>query len=151
MEINLKEIGYVHNQVEEKKHHSWGDEISTIRLNKEYSGGFLGLEQFSHVTILFYLDQAKYDRNKHLQRRPRSREDMPLLGVFAQRGKDRPNQIGMSTVKIIRVEDDELTVAGLDALDNTPVLDVKAYFPIYDCKRDANSPKWVDRLLKDYF
>lgn len=76
---------------------------------------------------------------------------MPLLGVFAQRGKDRPNQIGMSTVKIIRVEDDELSVAGLDALDNTPVLDVKAYFPIYDCKRDANSPKWVDRLLKDYF
>lgn len=55
MEINLKEIGYVHNQVEEKKHHSWGNEISTIRLNKEYSGGFLGLEQFSHVTLCFIL------------------------------------------------------------------------------------------------
>ena len=62
-----------------------------------------GLNDFSHATVIYYLDKAVYDREKHLQRRPQNREDMPLVGIFAQRGKDRPNRIGMTSVQIVEV------------------------------------------------
>ena len=75
---------------------------------------------------------------------------MPLVGIFAQRGKDRPNQIGMTAVEVLSVSDDALVVRGLDAIDGTPVLDIKPYYPMYD-RRDARVPEWVDRLMDGYF
>ena len=136
--------------MQNKKDVSWGEDISTIRLNKEYIGGLKGLENFSHVTIIYYLDQAVYDREKHLKRHPQNREDMPLVGIFSQRGKDRPNRIGMTSVQVVEVSEDTLTVKGLDAVDGTPVLDIKPYYPVYD-RKDAKVPKWVDRLMEHYF
>ena len=100
--------------------------------------------------ILYHLNQADFQRDKHLQRRPQNREDMPLIGIFAQRGKDRPNQIGMTSVPILSVDDASLTVIGLDAIDGTPVLDIKPYYPVYD-RKDAQVPEWVDRLMEHYF
>ena len=149
-DITMKAIGYVRNDVQIRKDVSWGEDISTIRLNEEFIGGLKGLEDFSHVTIIYYLDKAKFDREKHLKRHHRNREDMPLTGIFAQRGKDRPNQIGMTSVQIIEVTEDTLTVQGLDAIDGTPVLDIKPYYPVYD-KKDATVPEWVDRLMENYF
>ena len=73
-----------------------------------------------------FWDKAVYDREKHLQRSPQNRDDMPLVGIFAQRGKDRPNQIGMTSVKIVEVTEKTLTVKGLDAMDGTAVLGVSA-------------------------
>lgn len=143
-------IVYVHNSVREKKDSFWGDDTSVIRLNEEYHGGLLGLEGFSHATVLVYLDKARYQRDKHLQRHPRDREDMPLTGIFAQRTKDRPNQIGMTAVEILSVDNASLTVRGLDAIDGTPVLDIKPYFPSFD-RRDARTPEWMDRLMENYF
>lgn len=97
-EIILNPIGYVRNDVQNKKDVSWGEDVSTIVLNEEYHSGLKGLENFTHVIILYYLDKAAYQKEKHLQRRPQNREDMPLVGIFSQRGKDRPNQIGMTSV-----------------------------------------------------
>ena len=74
---------------------------------------------------------------------------MPFVGIFAQRGKDRPNQIGMTVVEVLSVSDDRVTVRGLDAVDGTPVLDLKPYYPVYE-KRDAIVPEWVDRLMEHY-
>ena len=99
----MQPIGYVHNNVVSKKDVSWGEDVSIIELNEEYYTGISGLKDFSHATIIYYLDKAVYDREKHLQRRPQNRDDMSLVGMFAQRGKDRPNQIGMTSVKIIEV------------------------------------------------
>ena len=149
-DIVMKPIGYVQNDIENKKDVSWGNDVSTIMLNEEYYSGLYGLEDFSHVTILYYLDQAIFDRTKHLQRRPQNRDDMPLVGIFSQRGKDRPNQIGMTSVQIVSVTDQCLTVKGLDAIDGTPVLDIKPYYPVYD-KKDAKVPEWVQRLMEHYF
>lgn len=148
--IILSPIGYVKNNIEIKKDDSWGKDTSVITLNDEYKGGLLGLNEFSHCIILFYLDKTRYDSQKHLQRRPRNIADMPLTGIFAQRGKDRPNQIGMTSVKIVSVSEKELTVQGLDAIDGTPVLDIKPYFPVYD-KKDATTPEWVSVLMENYF
>ena len=148
--IVLESIGVVKNSVENKKDVSWGEDISTIVLNEEYCTGFKGLEDFSHVIVLYHLDKANYDSQKHLQRRPQNREDMPLVGIFSQRGKDRPNRIGMTSVEIVSVSERELTVKGLDAIDGTPVLDIKPYYPVYD-KKEATVPEWVDRLMEHYF
>ena len=149
-DILMQPIGYVHNRVEHKKDVSWGQDISVIELNPEYHTGLSGLGDLSHATVLYYLDKAVYDRARHLQRRPQNRDDMPLVGIFAQRGKDRPNRIGMTSVQIVAADDTSLTVKGLDAVDGTAVLDIKPYYPVYD-KKEATVPEWVDRLMEHYF
>ena len=73
-----------------------------------------------------------------------------MVGIFAQRTKDRPNTIGMTAVEIVSVEERCITVKGLDALDGTPILDLKPYYPVYD-RRDATVPEWVERLMEHYF
>ena len=148
--ITMEPIGRVKNHVADRKDVSWGEDISSVVLDRQYVSGLKGLEGFSHAIILFYLDQACYQKEKHLQRRPQNRDDMPLVGIFSQRGKDRPNRIGMTSVEIMAVTDDTLVVKGLDAVDGTPVLDIKPYYPAYD-RRDAAVPEWVDRLMEHYF
>lgn len=149
-DIIMKPIGYVRNNVGGKKDVSWGQDVSIIELDEAYHTGLCGLNEFSHAIIIYYLDKATYIRDKHLQRRPQNREDMPLVGIFAQRGKDRPNRIGMTSVPILAVDEQSLTVKGLDAIDGTAVLDIKPYYPVYD-KKDASVPEWVDRLMEHYF
>ena len=149
-EIVMTPIGKVVNEVVNRKDTSWGDDTSSIILDKQFVSGLKGLEDFSHAIILFYLDKAQYIKEKHLQRRPQNRDDMPLVGIFSQRGKDRPNRIGMTSVEIVSVSDDTLIVKGLDAVDGTPVLDIKPYYPAYD-RKEATVPEWVDRLMEHYF
>ena len=150
VKIEMEPVGFVHNAVMDRKDVAWGNDVSSIILKEQYRSGLKGLEDFSHVIVLYWLDQAAYDREKHLQRRPQNRDDMPLVGIFSQRGKDRPNRIGLTAVEIISVSEDTLVVKGLDAVDGTPVLDIKPYYPVYD-KKDASVPEWVDRLMAHYF
>ena len=149
--IILSPIGYVKNNIEIKKDDSWGKDTSVITLNDEYKGGLLGLNEFSHCIILFYLNKTRYDSQKHLQRRPRNIADMPLTGIFAQRGKDRPNQIGMTSVKIVSVSEKELTVQGLDAIDGTPVIDIKPVFKEFLPREKIIQPEWTSRLMEKYW
>ena len=149
-EYTVRPIGHVRNHVRDKKDVSWGDDTSCIELEEEYFSGLAGLQDFSHAIILFYLDKAVYIKEKHLQRRPQNHDDMPLVGIFSQRGKDRPNHIGITAVEIVSVSEKTLTVKGLDAVDGTPVLDIKPYYPVYD-RKDAEVPEWVDRLMEHYF
>ena len=148
--VTLNPIGYVSNDVPEKKDDFWGSTVSTITVKEEFRGGLTGLQEFSHAIILCYLDKACYIPEKHLLRRPRNRQDMPLLGIFSQRTKDHPNPIGLTTVEILDVSERNITVKGLDAIDGTPVLDIKPYFPAFD-RRDCTTPGWVDILMKNYF
>ncbi len=150
MDLTIRPIGTVRNHVTDRKDTSWGNDISDVILERPYIGGLKGLEDFSHAIIVFLLDRACFEPEKHLQRRPQNRDDMPLTGIFAQRGKDRPNRIGITAVKILSVTDDRLTVRGLDAIDSTPVLDIKPYYPAYD-RKDAAVPEWTDRLMEHYF
>jgi tRNA (adenine37-N6)-methyltransferase len=149
--ILLAPIGTVQNNAVEKVDRDWGRVISKIVLNPEYRGGLAGLETFSHALILTWLHEAHFDAGCHLQRRPQGREDMPLVGIFAQRVKDRPNPLGLTAVKIKAVGDDWLEVLGLDAINGTPVLDIKPYFPCYDRPEGVVVPGWVDELMKNYF
>jgi tRNA-Thr(GGU) m(6)t(6)A37 methyltransferase TsaA len=130
---------------------NWGMITSRILLKSGYAGTLSGLEDFSHAIIITYLHQARYEKERHLQRRPRNLETMPEVGVFAQRAKDRPNPIGITAVEIIRVGNDFLEVKGLDAINGTPVLDIKPYYPHYDRIDSTIVPEWVNRLMKNYF
>jgi tRNA (Thr-GGU) A37 N-methylase len=98
-----------------------------------------------------YLHRAKYEMTKHLKRRPRGLESMPMVGIFSQRTKDRPNPIGSTAVRVIGVGTDDLKVQGLDAINGTPVLDIKPYFPQYDRVENPGIPEWVNELMKAYF
>ena len=149
--ISLFPIGHVENTITERKDNNWGEVNSRIILRKELHEGLLGLESFSYAIIVTFLHQSHFERTKHLQRRPRNLEYMPLLGIFSQRAKNRPNPIGITAAKIIQVKDDFLEVKGLDAINSTPVLDIKPYYHQYDAKPDAIVPEWVYLLMQGYF
>ena len=145
-------IGTVHCAVDEMSQGNWARVESEIRLDARYAPGLQGLEGFSHVLVLFFLDRAQdFDIGKQLLRRPRGMEDLQELGVFAQRTKYRPNPIGVTAVRLLGIEGNVVRVQGLDALDGTPVLDLKPYMPPFDRMDDVAMPPWVDRFIEGYF
>jgi tRNA-Thr(GGU) m(6)t(6)A37 methyltransferase TsaA len=143
-------IGTVKSQITEPVDTNWGEVESEIVLKPEYAPGLLGLEGFSHLLVLTFLHEAKFIPEKHLRRHPQEREDMPLLGIFAQRARHRPNRIGVTAVEIVEVTDNSVKVRALDAIDGTPILDIKPYVPLYD-RRDATIPVWLEDMMEDYF
>ena len=150
--MRFEPIGIIRSPITETIDHSWGEVESDIQLHDSLADGLKKLDQFSHATIIFHMDQAPIFKLKNdLVRRPQGRLDMPKIGIFAQRAKHRPNPIGMTVVQIISIKKNIMRVKGLDAIDGTPVLDIKPYFPIFDCINSAKTPKWVDELMKDYF
>ncbi|MCK4459201.1 MAG: tRNA (N6-threonylcarbamoyladenosine(37)-N6)-methyltransferase TrmO [Methanosarcinales archaeon] len=150
----VKSIGIVRSPAKEPARR-WDNVVSEIVLDKEYTEGLDGLDEFSHAVIVFFLHRA--GRKVVMKARPRGRADMPLTGIFALRTPRRPNPIGITTVEIIRRAENRLAVRGLDAIDGTPVLDVKPYIPRWgagDHQEDgrgvpgARVPEWVERLAQ---
>lgn len=149
--MQFEPIGVVKSPLKEQKDQDWGEVISHIVLRKEYAAGLRGLKNFSHIIVVFYMPEAKFDPQADLGRRPQGRKDMPRIGIFAQRAKHRPNPIGITAVKLMGVRKNILWVKGLDAVDGTPILDIKPYFPQFDRIYRALVPPWVKRLMKKYF
>jgi len=150
-QYTVQTIAVVHSPVSEPVDEGWGDIEARIVLEPAFRAGLKGLGEFSHVLVVALLHGAAFDPARHLVRRPRGLADMPELGIFAQRAKDRPNPIGITVVPLVSVEDDGITVRGLDAIDGTPILDLKPYFPAFDSTGDTRVPAWVDRLMTGYF
>jgi tRNA-Thr(GGU) m(6)t(6)A37 methyltransferase TsaA len=145
--IILKPIGFVRteatgDEVKDK------DRISQIIVNRELAEALDGIAEFSHLFVLFWLHEVMSEDRKTLKVHPRGREDLPLLGVFATRTKLRPNPVGLTLVELMKVEDNILTVRGLDAFDETPVLDLKP-FDFWDMAKDVKVPKWWIKLQKE--
>jgi tRNA-Thr(GGU) m(6)t(6)A37 methyltransferase TsaA len=149
-DIELRPIGFVRNTRRGFGDEGWGAIESSIEVEPEFSPGLAGLEAFSHALVVFFMHQDPGEPFA-IQRRPRGRADMPLLGVFAQRGRMRPNPIGITTAPIVRIEPARLVVRALDAIDGTPVLDLKPYVPAFDRVEGARVPEWMDRLMAGYF
>jgi len=140
-------IGYV-------KTEAVGDQVkdenvtSKLILNPQLTEGLYGLSEFSHIFVLFYLNQVKETPlPPNLKVHPRRRQDLPLTGIFATRTMVRPNPIGLTLVELLNVEGNVLTVRGLDAYDGTPVLDIKPYDP-WDTAEGARTPKWWRKLYE---
>ena len=159
-EIVLRPVGRVVSPVASPTDRSWGSVEPFIVMESDLAVGLEGLEGFSHVLVITYLHRAAFDAERHLRRRPRGLQTLPLLGVFAQRGKDRPNPLGVTCVPLLSVEADRIRVKGLDAINGTPVLDIKPFFPQFDVPgRGAEEgedglvrvPAWVGALMEGYF
>ncbi|GAG46914.1 unnamed protein product [marine sediment metagenome] len=149
--MNLELIGTVRSPVNEGVDTGWGGIVAEIHLADHLAPGLGGLEHFSHIIVVYFMHQSSFDLKTDLVRQPQGRSDMPESGIFAQRAKHRPNPIGVTTVELVNVHGNVLTVKGLDAIDGTPVLDIKPYFPAYDRVEKALVPEWVDRLMVGYF
>jgi tRNA-Thr(GGU) m(6)t(6)A37 methyltransferase TsaA len=149
--MKFEPIGFVKNDILHPFDQNWGEVISEIILYENYAIGITGLEEFSHALIVFFMHKASFNKENHLTRHPRRRLDLPKIGIFAQRARHRPNPIGITAVQIVSVKDNILTVKGLDAINETPIIDIKPYFPCFDKVEDSKTPFWVDEIMKDYF
>ncbi|MFC1967351.1 tRNA (N6-threonylcarbamoyladenosine(37)-N6)-methyltransferase TrmO [Chloroflexota bacterium] len=149
MQIHIEPIGHVENNINSPIDSDWSKAESGIVFREDLVPALSGLDEFSHVVIIFWMHQAKPPAV--LSRRPQSRTDMPEIGVLSQRSKHRPNPIGITSVRLVKINGCRAVVRGLDAINGTPVLDIKPYYPEYDCHPEAQVPEWVNRLMKDYF
>jgi tRNA-Thr(GGU) m(6)t(6)A37 methyltransferase TsaA len=122
--------------------------ISQIELNAELVNGLSGIKDFSHLFVLYHLNQVTDEQRKTLKVHPRGRTDLPLTGVFATRTMMRPNPIALTLVELLKVEGSVLTVKGLDAQDGTPVLDIKP-FDMWDCVPNPKVPDWWKKLERE--
>lgn len=130
----------------------WGKVDAEIVLDGAFSEeAFYGLSDFSHVEVLFLMDRVDPAKIEKGARHPRERKDWPLVGIFAQRGKARPNRIGLTRATIIKVDGRVLTVRGLDAIDGTPVLDVKPWMDEFAPIGATRQPQWASELMQDYY
>ena len=118
-------------------------ETSNIRIYKEYCPGLLRIEGYSHLFILYWM-HLRDDENHRgtLRVTPPRHEGAPLTGVFACRSPSRPNPIGLTVVELKRVDGCTLKVSGLDALEGSPIVDIKPYSSKGDAYPEARSPEW---------
>jgi tRNA-Thr(GGU) m(6)t(6)A37 methyltransferase TsaA len=141
--VALKPIGIVRNRVQEPRMEGWEDVPSDIILKKELAGALDGLEGFSHVLVLFYLHRVSDEERARTHCHPRGDPRYPLQGVLATRTQHRPNPVGASVVRLLRRRRNVLRVQGLDAINGTPVLDIKPYIPHYDAPSEVRVPEWI--------
>lgn len=139
-EINAEPIGFVRTTAE-KQELRGRQVVSEIVLDESLAEALEGIEEFSHLFVIFWMHKTTGEQRKLMKARPRERDDMPLLGIFATRSPCRPNPIGLTLVELLGRKGNILEVKGLDALDGTPVLDIKP-FDFWDMKAEARVPKW---------
>jgi len=149
--MDFRPIGFVKSPVTEPVDEDWGSIVSRIHLAEPWGRGLKGLDEFSHLVVVFHMHQASHNPDTDLLRRPQGRADMPEVGIFAQRARHRPNPIGITAVKLLEIQGSTLTVQGLDAIDGSPVLDIKPYVPEFDRVARPGVPGWIKKLMKGYF
>ena len=118
-------------------------DISTIRIYEEFCPGLLGIEGYSHLIVLYWFHERDTPRHRGTLRvYPRRGRVNRLRGVYACRSPSRPNPVGHTVVELVGVEGCELTVRGLDALEGSPLVDIKPYSPRSDSFPEARTPDW---------
>lgn len=129
----------------------WDAERASIELLPPFDERALrGLDAFSHCVVITLLDRAAWDASRPL-RRPRGNPDWPEVGVFAQRVKDRPNRLGLTTCRVSAVDGATVHVEGLDAVDGTPVIDIKPHLIEFGPRGEVRQPQWATELMAGYW
>ena len=151
MEIKLQPVAFVKNSRTQPDDDNWGTIISDIELAENIPAeAFNNIAEFSHLEIIYYFDKVNAS-DIVLSGHPRGNKNYPLIGIFAQRKKDRPNTIGLCTVELIAHNEKTITVKYLDAIDGTPVLDIKPVFKEFGIKSNIKQPNWVEGLMQKYW
>jgi tRNA-Thr(GGU) m(6)t(6)A37 methyltransferase TsaA len=145
MDMVMEPIGHVRNNINASMREGWEEVASEIILNSNLEGTTEGLEQFSHIIVLFWMHQIPRQGSTPTKVHPKGRQELPLVGLFATRSPQRPNPIGLSVVRLLECQGNTLMVKGLDAINGTPVVDIKPYLP-RDLVVGSTSPEWVAKL-----
>jgi tRNA (adenine37-N6)-methyltransferase len=151
--VAMVPLGHVRGGRQEVEDDAWGAVMARIELD----GGVLdpsateGLDAFSHVEVVYLFDRVDPAAVCRGARHPRGRTDWPEVGILAQRAKDRPNRIGVTVCEVRGVDEHGIEVAGLDAVDGTPVLDVKPHLSGFGPRGEVREPAWATELMSRYW
>jgi len=153
MSFTLFPIGHVRGGRTEAVDDDWGASRAAIVLDPDRftPDALAGLADFSHAEVIFVFDQVPDAKIETGARHPRNRTDWPLVGIFAQRGKNRPNRLGLTTCRIAGVDGLTVEVEGLDAIDGTPVLDIKPVMREFLPRGAIDQPAWAGELMAGYW
>ena len=139
----LRPIGVVRNSVRAPRMDGWEGVRSDLIFRDDLTGALDGIETYSHIIVIFHLHVVPEGERTTGHIHPRGDPRLPEQGVLATRSQRRPNAVGVSVVPLLRRRKNILRVRGLDAIDGTPVLDIKPYIPHYDSVADARVPDWT--------
>ena len=149
----MKPVGWVRAGRDEPIDDNWDSVEARIELDPAAftAEATASLGDFSHIEVIFHFDRVPDDEVQKGARHPRGRKDWPLVGIFAQRGKGRPNRIGVCVCRLLSVDGLKLSVRGLDAIDGTPVLDIKPVMKGFLPRGEVREPAWAAELMKQYW
>ena len=152
-EVVLRPIGFVRGGRAEAEDDSWDAVEAVIALDEARFGAdaMAGLSDFSHIEVVFHFDRVAQSEIVSTARHPRGRSDWPKAGIFAQRGKARPNRLGVSICRLLSVDGLNLAVRGLDAIAGTPVLDIKPVMQGFLPRGEIRQPAWASEIMQDYW
>lgn len=151
MKIEIKPIGWVKSSRSAVQDDHWDRESVEIELDASIPDeAIMGLESFSHLEVIFFMDQAE-DIPPSFSRHPRGNQSWPRVGIFSQRVKDRPNRLGLSRCRIKSVSGRRVQLEGLDAVDGTPVIDLKPWVQGFGPRGPVREPAWMTELMLQYW
>jgi tRNA-Thr(GGU) m(6)t(6)A37 methyltransferase TsaA len=152
MKTQVEAIGFVDAVRPHAEDDFWGGETACISLTQQFTAESLqGLADFSHVEVIFLFHEVDTSKIVNGARHPRNNKDWPATGIFAQRGKNRPNRIGSTICPIIKVEGSKLFVAELDAINGSPVLDIKPVMIEFLPRKEVRQPTWSHEIMRNYW
>ncbi len=141
--VSLRPIGVVRNSVREPRMDGWENVRSDIIIRDDLAPMLEGIEGYSHVIVVFAFHRLPPPEPGRTHVRPRGDESLPEQGILATRSQLRPAPVGVTVAELMRRRRNILRVRGLDAIDGTPVLDIKPYYPGYDAVPAARVPDWA--------
>jgi tRNA-Thr(GGU) m(6)t(6)A37 methyltransferase TsaA len=148
----IEAIGVVRAARERAEDDYWGGEKAELVLDARFDAdALIGLASFSHVEVLFIFHQVPPEKIVSGARHPRNNPAWPAVGIFAQRGKNRPNRIGSTICRVLTVEGRVLTVSELDAIDGTPIIDIKPVLREFLPREETVQPTWATELMAQYW
>ncbi|MGE0876007.1 MAG: SAM-dependent methyltransferase [Burkholderiales bacterium] len=150
--IQVEAVAFVSNARSEVEDDHWAAVVSEITLVEGLDEDSLeGIDAFSHVEVIFHFDRVDEAKIVTGARHPRNNTRWPKVGIFAQRGKNRPNRIGLCTARLIERRGRTLVVEGLDAIDGTPVIDIKPVMQEFLPRGAVTQPRWAGELMLSYW
>lgn len=150
--IPIVPVGYVHASRKQALDDSWDTVQTRIELDSDRFGpeALAGLTAYSHIEVLFHFHATTCEPETGA-RVPRGNPAWPRVGIFAQRAKDRPNRIGATICRLLSVHGTTLEISGFDAIDGTPVLDIKPVMKDFLPRGEVYEPQWASELMKSYW
>ena len=166
MDMQLQPIGYVSSEISKpamradaegltleqrideirEAHRRTRATVCTVEIEPQFEDLLLGVEEFSHVLVLYWPHLAKPGSRELRRVHPMGRQEIPERGIFATCSPARPNPVLLSAVRLLKREGTVLTIQGLEAVDGSPVIDIKPYNPTYYRVDAPTLPDWMERI-----